>query len=169
MKTKDWSSIVCGSRRGKVEFRHFKDLSLKSSFQIHTEPIERIIQLDCHDLRRFISASADFTLKTWSEQGRVLQTFVHSTWVYEMMSLRSDVVVSAAGNETLKRVSTVVTTSEPPEAVCLKTIRFLHSKLTSTLTQSHWQSSLKTYLSVALLTEAWECGISKGSASKWFS
>jgi len=93
MVTKNKKTALCGLRNGKAELRSLNDLSLLSSLRIHSS-------ISCGS---FVSGSYSHELKRWDDKGTVHNAFSgHSMWIVDVMELRSNVIVNASGDSTLR-------------------------------------------------------------------
>jgi len=104
IRSKSKSKIICGLGDGTVEMRRANDLGLIWSSRIHSSFIRSICELSDES---FVTGSTDKTIKRWSEEGTVLQTFSgHSEGICQVVELRADTIASLGAEIRVWRVST---------------------------------------------------------------
>jgi len=99
IRTQNKLRIVLGLQNGTVEMRRASDLELISSFELHSDIITCVCELDAGT---FATASVH-TIKRWNQDGTMLQTFMgHIDWVKRLIEVKPYILVSLESNYTLK-------------------------------------------------------------------
>jgi len=97
LRTKSKSTIVCGLLDGTVEMRRVSDLSLLSSFQVHSSAVLCLCELEDGS---FVSG-AGTTLLVWDETGTPLHSHntEHECFTSRIIEMKRGIIASAVATK----------------------------------------------------------------------